>query len=169
MNYLRDSAVNYAVTYALNPNPYYRYFAISGNQGGDCTNFISQCLAAGGAPMIYNPHNQWWYNRSTSGRVSQDTWSLSWAIAHSLYWFIKTNFTSRLPGVKGREVNSPDLLQKGDLIFFENENGVIFHSTIITSYINDMPLVSQHSFDALNIPVNRSYYIHKLHYMVISL
>ena len=42
--YNRNAAVNYARRWALNPNPRYPYYT----QNGDCTNFVSQALRAGG-------------------------------------------------------------------------------------------------------------------------
>ena len=51
--YDRAKAVAYAHQWAYSRNPaYYDFSAI----GGDCTNFVSQCLRAGGAPMNYTRH-----------------------------------------------------------------------------------------------------------------
>ena len=45
LSYNPSGAINYARTYCRNYNPqYYNYR----NQGGDCANFVSQCLIAGG-------------------------------------------------------------------------------------------------------------------------
>lgn len=45
--YYRDDAVNYANDYAESPNSDYHNYI---DEGGDCTNFVSQCLYAGGIP-----------------------------------------------------------------------------------------------------------------------
>lgn len=45
--YDRNKAVAYAHKYAYSRNPNYYNFD---NIGGDCTNFVSQVLAAGGEP-----------------------------------------------------------------------------------------------------------------------
>ena len=50
MLYTRLAAVNYAVRWALSRNPAFENFSGQGH-GGDCTNFISQCLYAGGWTM----------------------------------------------------------------------------------------------------------------------
>lgn len=71
--YLREKAVAYATTYALTPNPQYRYLPIVNNNGGDCTNFISQCLLAGGTPMKFNGEYPWWYNHRNTLNVMDDT------------------------------------------------------------------------------------------------
>ena len=77
-SYDRKKAVQYALRYGLNPNPAYRLFEAG---GGDCTNFISQCLHAGKAPMDWSSKYPWWY--------TAEKWSFSWSVAHSLYWCIK--------------------------------------------------------------------------------
>lgn len=165
-NYLRESAVNYARTYALKPNPTYRYFPLQvDDTSGDCANFISQCLKAGGAPFSFNAKNSWWYQ---SKNISNDTWSVSWSVAHSLYWYLKVNNELKLLGVKGTEVNSPNTLELGDLIFYEDNKGTIFHSAIITGF-NNIPLVSHHSYEALNIPYINSYQAYKTHFIKVFL
>ena len=162
--YQREKAVTYAHTYALKPNPAYRYFPLHGDASGDCANFISQCLRAGGAPFSFNPRNSWWYN---SNNIKNDTWSISWAVAHSLYWYLKLNNELKLPGLKGVEVSNTSNLELGDLIFYEDTKGVIFHSAIITAFTN-IPLISHHSYEALNIPYMNSYKANKMHFIKIS-
>lgn len=166
--YSRQAAVNYAVSFALHPNPQYRYFKLQGDSSGDCANFISQCLFAGGAPMNFNFRGQWWYNHKNPSNINDDTWSISWAVANSLFWLLKTNNKFHLLGPKGQEVGGYNLLEPGDLIFFENAKGIVFHSTIVTSFDGNIPLVSHHSFEALNIPLYRSYNTFKFHYLKIS-
>lgn len=50
--YDRNAAATYALTYARNYNTDYKYFTDSKGDGVDCTNFVSQCLLAGGMPEI---------------------------------------------------------------------------------------------------------------------
>ena len=57
--YNRKDAVDYAQKYALSRNPNYYDFS---NLGGDCTNYMSQCLFAGLKKMSYNPKNLWSYH-----------------------------------------------------------------------------------------------------------
>lgn len=165
-NYKRSSAVNYAITYALNPNPKYRYFPLIGDTSGNCANFVSQCLFAGGALMDFNNHHPWWYKKYNDN-VMKDTWSISWAVAHSLYYFLKVNESINSPYVKGLEVSNKELLEVGDLVFFEDNRRVIFHSAIVTSFIGKEPLISQNSFDALNIPFRSSWTAYKIHFVKI--
>ncbi|GAA0723376.1 amidase domain-containing protein [Clostridium malenominatum] len=166
--YNRKAAVLYAKEYALKPNPKYRYFSLE-HTGGDCTNFVSQCLLAGGAPLIYNREHSWWYNSKNTANVMDDSWSLSWAIAHSFYWFLKVNEEKNLKGAKGREVKDVNLLELGDLVFFQNTKGTIYHSSIITDFLGNVPLISQHTFEALNIPYHKNWIAHKIHLLKISI
>ena len=50
MRYNRKKAVEYALKWALDRNPRYLDYD---DLGGDCTNFISQCLYAGIEEMNY--------------------------------------------------------------------------------------------------------------------
>lgn len=168
-SYSRAAAVNYAITYALKPNPAYRYFPLVNDTSGNCANFISQCLKAGGAPMTYSPKYSWWYHSNGSASTRNDTWSVTWAVAHSLYWYLKINQANKYPAIKGLEVSNPSLLELGDLIFYEDNKGLIFHSSIVTGISNGIPLVSHHSYEALNIPYTRSWGASRYHFLKISL
>jgi hypothetical protein len=170
-NYLRERAVNYALKYALSPNPEYIYFLEHGDGGGDCSNFISQCLRAGGAPMDFGGPRPWWYNKGAGG-TGDDRWSVSWAVAHSLYWCLKVRNELKLPGLKGEEVIDINMLEMGDVIQYENYSGIVYHSGIVTSFGYEggrkIPLISHHTYNAINVP----YFKHaamKMHFMKIRI
>ncbi len=64
MRYNRQGAVHYARRFAHVANPWFRPFP------NDCTNFVSQCLWAGGWEMVgppsvwnYNNDGAWWYSQ----------------------------------------------------------------------------------------------------------
>ena len=149
MTYNRETAVQYALAYALTPNPSYVYF-----EGNDCSNFISQCLRAGGAGNDYNKTHPWWYNNGQT--------SLCWAVASSLFWYIRTRSAGNRFGIKaqtfylndydsyGREIQGKVVL--GDLIQYINVMGRIQHSAIITAF-NEKgePLISQHTTNGKNL------------------
>jgi hypothetical protein len=60
--YSRARAVEYARRWALSRNPlYYDYTGI----GGNCTNFVSQCVYAGCCTMNYTPDFGWYYISAT--------------------------------------------------------------------------------------------------------
>ncbi len=165
--YNRVAATNYAIKYALEPNKEYKYFKSINEGGGDCTNFVSQCLKAGGAPMDYNKQRPWWYH------LKQGKASICWAVAHSLYWYLKTNQSSKRNVIKGLEVEDIRELEIGDVIFYENYHDIIFHATIITSFIEDSgvmePLISQHTINQLNATYKKSYAYKKAHFLKITL
>ena len=165
--YNRIAAVNYAIRYALTPNKAYKYFKSDNTNGGDCTNFLSQCLRAGGAPLDYNGLRPWWYD------MRQGRASVCWAVAHSLYWYLKTNQHNNRSAIKGLEVNNMDELELGDLIFYENFSNVIFHGTVVTSFVEvdgkREPLISQHTSDLLNVTYRKKYKYKKAHFIKIIL
>ncbi len=161
--YSRGSAVNYALTYGLKPNPSYRYFPLVNDNSGDCANFISQSLLAGGARMDFNAARPWWYKHAAN--KAQDTWSLSWTIANSLYYYLRVNDEKKSAYTKGVELTNKKDLELGDLIFFENIRGLIFHSSIVTGFSFGEPLISQHSYEAVNIPYRSSWPAAKYHYI----
>ena len=49
VRYNRELAVKYATDWAQDRNPNYKDYE---KWGGDCTNFVSQCLHEGGIPFL---------------------------------------------------------------------------------------------------------------------
>lgn len=132
--YDRLKAVQYADTWWNEYNPAYQKFE------NDCTNFISQCLRAGGAPVRGMPNRSsgWWY----SGK----SWSYSWAVAHALKLYLEN---SKM-GLRTRLVSSPEELLLGDVICYDFEgDGRYNHNTIVTAKdVYGMPLVNAHTTDS---------------------
>ncbi|WP_205599218.1 amidase domain-containing protein [Oceanobacillus halotolerans] len=130
-SYDRLAAVKYAERWWNSYNPDYKQFDV------DCTNFISQSLHAGGAPMHGAPNrNQgWWYQ--------DDNWSYSWSVAHSFRWYM----SGATNGLKGTEVESASDLKPGDVICYDFEgDGKWDHTTIVVANDNEgMPLVNAHT------------------------
>lgn len=92
--YDREKAAAYALRWALDRNPkFYDYE----NLGGDCTNFISQVLLNGGAPMDYKETFGWYY--LTANRKSP-----SWTAVEPLFQYLtrpkKHGFSPYLPQEK---------------------------------------------------------------------
>lgn len=148
--YDRDKAAEYAKKWAYERNPKYYDF---GNIGGDCTNFVSQCIYAGIGVMNYTKDFGWYY-RSVSDR------SPSWTSAQYLNRFLLTNDSVGPYGTLSNSYN----METGDIIQFENENGRIYHSLIVTTS-EPRILVATHSFNAYNRPLStynyyKAYFIH---------
>jgi len=133
--YNRQQAVAYALRYALSPNPNYFHFA---GLGGDCTNFISQCLLAGGGTMQYS-QNGWYYN-SASDRAP------SWTSVTALQEFLLN------PSLKGpkAQLSTLEELEIGDIIQLRQNPNRFNHSLIVTKIQNSQIYVCAHSNDALN-------------------
>lgn len=135
--YRRDLAVVYADQWWDSANPHFRVF-----DENDCTNFISQVLWGGGAPMkaTGDRGSGWWYYGNGG---AGDTWSISWATPHSLYWYLKTS-KSHLTAKEIFDVKGLDL---GDLIIYDFDgNNVWNHSTVVTAKTSSgEPLVNAHT------------------------
>ena len=78
IEYNRRRAISYANRWALSRNPAYYDFS---EIGGDCTNFVSQCLYAGSRVMNYTPETGWYY-------ISVNERSPSWTGVEFLYQFL---------------------------------------------------------------------------------
>lgn len=132
MLYDREAAVRYANQWWNDYNPAYPKFA------NDCTNYVSQCLRAGGAPMWGQFHREegWW--------VGEGTWSLSWSTAHSFRWYLAGSYK----GLTASIVSSPAQLEPGDVIVYDFENdGRFDHAAIVTAKDGNMPLVNAHTYN----------------------
>lgn len=91
--YDREVAAAYAARYALNCNPSFGNWTKS---GGDCANFVSQCLYAGGMPMKRIGPRQWYYDTPNAGYTEA---SSSWKGAQSLRMFLKYNKEQPMPPI----------------------------------------------------------------------
>jgi len=81
MIYNRNKAIEYAHKWLHGRNPaYYDFDKI----GGDCTNFISQCLYSGCGKMNYTRDIGWYYN-SPQNRAAV------WSGVEYLYKFLINN------------------------------------------------------------------------------
>lgn len=130
-NYNRMNAVLYAEAWWDSYNPAFPHFDV------DCTNYVSQCLHAGGAPMRGEPNRvQGWWCRPHN-------WSYSWSVANALYWYLKTSTT----GLRAIEVQRAEELYPGDVICYDFQGDNKWdHTTIVVAKDADgMPLVNAHT------------------------
>lgn len=129
--YDRLAAVKYAERWWNEYNPSFKKFDV------DCTNYISQCLYAGKAPMVGYPNrnNGWW--------MKNNNWSYSWTVSNALQSYLK----GAKKGLRGKEVSDPSELQLGDVIFYDFQgDGRFDHTTIVTGKDREgMPLVNAHT------------------------
>ena len=142
--YNRDAAVAYALKWAYSRNPAFYDFE---DLGGDCTNFASQCLLAGGALMNFTPTYGWYY-RNLNDRAP------AWTSVEYLYRFLTTN---EGVGPFGHEVDLP-FIRPGDIIQLMTVENRFHHSPIVVKTgilptLNNT-LVAAHSYDARNRPLS---------------
>lgn len=144
--YLRQKAVEYAYTWVLSRNPnYYNY----DNIGGDCTNFISQCIFAGSNIMNYIKDLGWYYKNANDK-------SPSWTGVEYLYNYLTRK--NKSIGPIGKIVNKSEI-NLGDIIQLSFNNKSFTHSLIVTLIQNDNIYVSTHTEDKLNKPLNLYKYV----------
>lgn len=133
-HYDRRKAVQYAERWWNDYNPAFRNFEV------DCTNYVSQCMLAGNAPMRGYPNRSrgWWYKH--------DNWSYSWSVAHALRWYL----SSSEQGLTAREVDKANQLSPGDVICYDFEgDGKWNHNTIVVARdANGEPLVNAHTVNS---------------------
>lgn len=140
LNYNRNQAVEYAHKWAYGRNPQYYNFD---NIGGDCTNFISQCIFAGTGVMNYHPTNGWYY-QNINNRAP------AWTSVEYIYNFLTNNANA---GPYGREVEMSEV-EIGDLVQIATNQPDFHHTPIITA-VGPQPslkniLVAAHSYNADN-------------------
>lgn len=138
--YNRSEAVRYARTWALSRNSKYYDFS---KIGGDCTNFVSQCIFAGAQTMNYIPVTGWYYN-------SLQSRSASWSGVQYLYQFLTTN---KGIGPFGSTAQL-QILEPGDIIQLGKEDGTFYHSLLVTQTEPEI-LICAHSEDWLNRPLRK--------------
>lgn len=136
--YNRRAAVAYANRWAYFRNPNFYDFS---ELGGDCTNFASQCLLAGGAVMNYTPTFGWYY-------IDSEQRTASWTGVQYLYNFLTQN-TGAGPFATDADITA---MRPGDLVQLRIEQEVFHHTPVITEVRGLTPsieniLVAAHSYD----------------------
>lgn len=137
--YQREAACNYAAAWARKRNPQYLDF---GDFGGDCTNFISQCLYAGSNVMDHTPTLGWYYNSSYDRAPA-------WTGVQYLSNFLLRQQAT--PGPFAEEV-SESQMEPGDVVQLGGPQG-LYHSLLVMDNRDGRLLVAAHDFDALYRPL----------------
>lgn len=149
VDYNREAAVLYAHEWAYGRNP--RFYDYE-NLGGDCTNFASQCLYAGGGVMNYTPELGWYY-------IDANQKAPAWTGVIFFYNFLTRSRSG--VGPVGREVPMQEI-QPGDFIQLSFDGKDFQHTPIVVQ--SDHPqspddiLLAAHSFDADNRPLSTYQY-----------
>ena len=141
--YNRKAATAYARKWAFGRNGTYYDFE---NIGGDCTNFVSQCIFAGAGVMNYTPDTGWYF-RSLSDRAA------AWSSVEHLYRFLVNN---RSAGPYGHTVKRSEAMA-GDIVQLGRADGSFYHSSVILQ-TSPQILVAAHSYDACDRPLESYIY-----------
>lgn len=134
--YNRRNVYEYAKKWAYSRNPqYYNYDLI----GGDCTNFVSQCIYAGNRRMNYSKTYGWYY-------INGNNKSPSWTGVEFLYKFLTSNKGNGPIGVE----TTIDRLDVGDVIQLNFDGNKFSHSLLVIQSANtiDDTLIATHTLDA---------------------
>ena len=138
----RNISVEYAREWAYKRNP--RYYDFD-KLGGDCTNFVSQCLHAGGIEMNYSSLG--WYYTNLNSRAP------AWTGVNE-FWNFGINNTGK--GVRFDQCAINDL-EIAD--FIQLYNGTRFYHNLLVTKVekvlgSKVIYVSAHDFNAFNRPLS---------------
>lgn len=145
--YNRERAVEYARKWALSRNPLFYDFT---GGGGNCTNFVSQCLLAGSLVMDPTETFGWYY-------VNIDDRAPAWTGVREFYEFMcgLGDFRPKTErqGPFCEEV-SRERVELGDVVQLSNAQGIFYHSLFVSGFENGDILVAAQSNDALDRPLS---------------
>ena len=130
--------IAYARKWAYGRNPEFYSFDYL---GGDCTNFISQCLYAGGAVMNYTKDTGWYY-------ISLNNRAAAWTGVEFLYRFLVKNKSVGPFGYETALYNAAvgDIIQLGNAQRF-------YHSLLVISRQSGIIYVAAHTNDTYGRPL----------------
>ena len=131
--------IAYARKWAYLRNPEFYNFE---DIGGDCTNFVSQCLYAGGATMNFTPDTGWYY-------ISVEDRAAAWTGVEYFYRFVVNN---KGVGPYGYETELEDI-KVGDVIQLGRDEG-FYHTMLVVAIVEGEPYITAHSYDAFTRPIS---------------
>jgi len=137
-------AIEYAHRWALDRNPAFLNFD---EMGGDCANYVSQLLLAGGCQMDHTPIYGW----------SSSTWiekSPSWTCAEQLYNYLLRN---KEHGIIAQEISAEEA-EAGDIVQLSFNDRTFQHTPFIVevsrtqsaAFDFEQIKICAHSFDSQN-------------------
>ena len=151
--YNRTAAIEYANKYyhTRNSSEWYNFTDV----GGNCQNYASQCMYAGGIPMDFLGEDQWKcyvqdpeyepyldYSESQSGRTA------SWVHVPSFYEYAKYNDGFGLVADVDANLYHGE---PGDIIIVGNN--AMAHTVIISKVVDGHILVNSNSIDMKDFPI----------------
>lgn len=130
-------------------------FGYFGGAGGDCTNYVSQVIYAGGKKMNYtgktglsqfSSNTKGWYSslyHSPTGNWSMITYSTSWVrvVDFYAYWSRKSKVYNGLSASQvSKKVSTGDVIQA-----YNKDNGRWFHTVVVYDVKKGVTRYSGHS------------------------
>ncbi len=157
--YNGSSAANYAQEWAYSRNPYYLNCDTEAGGGGDCTNFVSQCVRAGGiAYMWYGDRDSylpWWFTNVLGTKTASKSFiNAATFIRH--FHFVRNSFVrhvdwlnygSEFPG-NPFPVYIGDVMQIARSISYPPTYEQVSHSRIVVGFSGSVPYCAQHTTDS---------------------
>ncbi|MDO4198836.1 MAG: amidase domain-containing protein [Erysipelotrichaceae bacterium] len=159
-SYNRDAAVAYADQYFNTRNPdWYNFDEI----GGNCQNYASQAILAGGIPMDYTGAGQWkCYGASSTVMPEIDNSenasgrTASWVNVNYFYEYAINNTGY---GMAAENVLNIFFAEPGDIIQVSyNDANNMAHTTIVSKVVDGHALVDSNSIDMKDYPIEAYVY-----------
>jgi hypothetical protein len=145
-SYSYSDAVFYAEKYYKNYNSNYSDW---NSAGGDCANFISQCLYAGGKSMAGTPGTKVaaenfanWFSKGTTQNVKNVSSTWRGADAFRNYWQSNATSYKKFTSVDN---SSFSYGYNGDAVSLLNSNGRAYHTMIIVGYSSPDFILAAHT------------------------
>ena len=179
--YNRDEVYHWAYSHWNNYSKEYLNFGDEKWKGGDCTNFVSQCLRAGGASNDKSGAFQWYYNKKGTLATSNDDYSWTWSTSRGLNSTLSGNFKNNEFGPKATQkvINGDnqydpsigEFVVPGDIIQYHWKNkSAISHAAVIVGMIYNSaktryePVIAEHTEDSWFTPwtnnAYKTYFVH---------
>ena len=158
ISYNREAAVAYADKYYHERNKEWYNFT---DEGGNCQNYASQSLLAGGMEMDYTGDLQWKcyvtdpeYEPEINGEETKSGRTRSWVGVDYFYNYVKNNEGYGLVG----DVNvNLYYAEPGDIIIVGN--GSLAHTVIVSKVVDGHILVNSNSIDMKDYPIEAYTYL----------
>lgn len=157
--YNRDKAAAYSMKW-VNETKVVRNsdeWAVYDDIGGNCCNYVSQCLYAGGIPMDTIGDQVWkWYSDTPDKTASETGRSPAWTGVGDFYEYCKKNKKFGLSADVGGNIYAGDV---GDVVIMTSGE-VWSHVVIITQVVKDKDgnvtdyLINSNTSDRKNYPLS---------------
>lgn len=170
--YSRTKAIEYAKKWWNGFNPEYDNFSPGFDwstftrRGGDCANFVSQCLFAGGFLKTDKWHSfsttveEWHGNHSV--KKTKFIVTPAWCLVKEQFKFLKssTHFNKTFKITKNSKIKNViknKKIKKGDVMYLGNKEKGLYHATIIRSAKNGKIKYMAHTSARENANVYEAY------------